>query len=74
MIFLTYSLIKYPFNTEKLKYKSIMSYQIGDTIPSITLQDTEANQVTIKQGLINILYYYFSHSHFQACVSRNFAQ
>ena len=27
-----------------------MSYQIGDTIPSFTLQDTEANQVTIQAG------------------------
>ena len=27
-----------------------MSYQIGDTIPSFTLQDTEGNQVTIQAG------------------------
>ena len=27
-----------------------MSYQIGDTIPSFTLQDTEANHVTIQAG------------------------
>ena len=27
-----------------------MSYQIGDKIPSFTLQDTEGNQVTIQAG------------------------
>ena len=27
-----------------------MSYQIGDKIPSFTLQDTEGNQVTIEAG------------------------
>ena len=27
-----------------------MSYQIGDIIPSITLQDTDGNHVTIKSG------------------------
>ena len=27
-----------------------MSYQIGDEIPSITLQDTDGNYVTIKSG------------------------
>lgn len=27
-----------------------MSYQIGDTIPSFTLQDTEGNQITIQAG------------------------
>ena len=30
-----------------------MSYQIGDTIPSITLQDTEGTQITIEAGTIN---------------------
>jgi glutaredoxin-dependent peroxiredoxin len=30
-----------------------MSYQIGDKIPSFTLQDTEGNQVTIEVGTNN---------------------
>jgi peroxiredoxin len=30
-----------------------MSYQIGDKIPSFTLQDTEGNQVTIEAGTNN---------------------
>ena len=30
-----------------------MSYQIGDKIPSFTLQDTEGNQVTIETGTNN---------------------
>lgn len=30
-----------------------MSYQIGDTIPSITLQDTEGTQITIEAGTNN---------------------
>lgn len=30
-----------------------MSYQIGDTIPSITLQDTEGTQITIEPGTNN---------------------
>ena len=30
-----------------------MSYQIGDTIPSITLQDTEGTQITIEVGSNN---------------------
>jgi peroxiredoxin len=30
-----------------------MSYQIGDSIPSITLQDTEGTQITIEVGTNN---------------------
>ena len=30
-----------------------MSYQIGDTIPSFTLQDTEGTQITIEVGTNN---------------------
>ena len=34
-----------------------MSYQIGDEIPSITLQDTDGNHVTIKSGTEKTLFY-----------------
>ena len=38
-----------------------MSYQIGDIIPSITLQDTDGNHVTIKSGTdkYTILLFFF---------------